>query len=197
MKFKKTDKIMISPDIIIDTIELFLPFYSGDIPNRLDWILGYNIWSYNVGDDDLDLIYQKWNYLPKEHNLYSIGFLVANIRVEFDYIIDNFIIHPYDDKFHNDINYLFGRRSNMKINREYYSIIKSVDLLTEDGRYNFIYTDDFLNSKKSESIRRWLSSKGRLEINTLKKEIHFYLSQNDIIIDGEIKVDLDPKKFIF
>jgi hypothetical protein len=169
----KTDRFLVSPDLIIDTIELFLPLYSGDIVDRIDWILGYNIWSYNVIESDFDIIYGRYKYLPSVHNLFGIDFLVANIRVDYDHIFDSFPLHGFDIVFTNDVFQLFGRRNNMKINSEYYSIIKSVELLIDGGQYTFKYTDEFPTSKKTESIRKYLLQNGTFDINYLKKEIHF------------------------
>lgn len=176
--FNKTDKVL-EPSFgdgsfIIPLIEKFIPLYSGTIQDKLDWILNYNIWGYEIDEEMynkcLSKICDKWNYIPIKHNLNCLDYLVVNIRVEFDYIIGN---PPFggtiNPKFQSDLERIYGRRDNMKIKKETYSyfIVKSVELLSEFGKLIFICSDTFKTIKTMEGLRKWIFSKGCIEIKSL------------------------------
>lgn len=205
--FHKTDKVL-EPSFgdgsfIINLIESFLPLYQGDIKTKLDYILNYNIWGYELDmemyDSCLSKIYQRWGYIPVQHNLFCMDFLLVNIRVEFDYVIGN---PPFggtiNPKFQNDLEKLFGRRNNLKIKKETYSyfIVKSIELLSEEGRLIFICSDTFKTIKTMEGLRKWLFSEGSITIKSIESFseetdyamiiLHFKLRdvQNFVLVDN-------------
>lgn len=178
LKFNKTDKVLEpsfgNGSFIVPLIEKFISLYEGSIENRLECILNYNIWGYEIDgemyDECLSKIHQKWNYIPQQHNLICLDFLVANIRVEFDYVVGN---PPFggtiNPNFQGDLERLFGRRDGLKIKKETYSyfIVKSIELLADDGKLIFICSDTFKTIKTMEGLRKWIFSKGSVEIKSL------------------------------
>jgi len=159
---------------LIPLIEKFLPLYNGTIEQKLDYVLNYNIWGYEIDQEYYDLclskIYQKWNYIPLRHNLYCLDFLIADIRVEFDYIIGN---PPFGGTinlgYQNELEKLYGRRNGLKIKKETYSyfIIKSLDLITSDGSLIFICSDTFKTIKTMQGLRSWMITNGSINITSL------------------------------
>jgi adenine-specific DNA-methyltransferase len=215
LNFKKTDKVL-EPSFgdgsfIIPLIEKFMVLYDLDksVEDRLDFVLNYNIWGYELDEEMYDIclskIKDKWGFIPKIHNLYCGDYLIADIRVEFDWVIGN---PPFggtiNSKFQNYLEKLYGRRNEMKIKKETYSyfIVKSVELLSEDGKLIFICSDTFKTIKTMEGLRRWLFSKGEIVINTLDDfseetlypmvilQFTINLINNEIIMNGT-KINID------
>ena len=178
LEFNKTDKVLEpsfgNGSFIIPLIEKFIPLYNGTIEDKLEWILNYNIWGYEIDEemyeDCLDKIYEKWSYIPNRHNLHCMDFLVDDIRVEFDYVVGN---PPFggtiNPEFQVELERFYGRRDNMKIKKETYSyfIVKSIELLSEDGRLIFICSDTFKTIKTMEGLRKWMFSNGSIKIDSL------------------------------
>ena len=186
INFTKSDKVL-EPSFgdgssIILLIDRFIPLYNGSILDVIDYILNYNIYGYEIDEclfnECLNKINQKWGCLPSSHNLKCQDFLTSDIKSEFDYIIgcppiDGFINPLYS----NDLSYLFGRRDKFKIKRDTYSyyVVKCVEILSEDGQLIFTISESFTHSKSMEGLRRWLISKGFVEIhigNLLKFNIN-------------------------
>lgn len=178
LSFSKSDKVL-EPcfgdgSFLIFLIEKFLPLYNGTIEQKLDYILNYNIWGYEIDqeyyDSCLTKIHQKWGYLPLKHNLYCFDFLIADIRVEFDYIIGN---PPFGGtiniQYQSDLEKIYGRRNGLKIKKETYSyfIVKSIELLTSDGKLIFICSDTFKTIKTMQGLRTWMISNGSIEITSI------------------------------
>ena len=178
INFNKSDKVL-EPSFgdgsfILNLIESFLPLYNGKIEDKLDYILNYNIWGFEIDEilfeECLSKIKSKYNYIPSSHNLKCFDYLLSNIRVEFDYVIGN---PPFggtiNPKFQHDLEKLFGRRNNLKIKKETYSyfIVKSIELLTESGQLIFICSDTFKTIKTMEGLRKWMFSNGQISINSL------------------------------
>ena len=57
LEFNKTDKVLESSfgngSFIIPLIEKFIPLYEGSIEDRLECILNYNIWGYEIDEEIL------------------------------------------------------------------------------------------------------------------------------------------------
>ena len=174
--FNKTDKVL-EPSFgdgsfLIKLIHKFIPLYkSGTIQDKLEWILSYNIWGYEIDelmfDDCVDKIIEEWGYIPKSNNLHCQDFLTSELKVEFDWIIGN---PPFggtiSPEYDRDFERLYGRRNNEKIKKETYSyfIVKCVELLSEDGKLVFICSDTFKTIKTMEGLRKWLMTIGFINI---------------------------------
>ena len=178
IEFNKSDKIL-EPSFgdgsfIISLIEKFIPLYKGNINDKLDYILNYNIHGYEIDEflyeDCLNRIVDRWEYIPPSHNLKCQDYLTSNIRTEYDYIIGNPPFGGTIDKFSNDLEFLFGRRGTHKIRKETYSyfIVKSIELLSEGGKLIFICSDTFKTIKTMSGLRRWILSMGSVKLNQIK-----------------------------
>lgn len=168
---------------IIPIIEKFLELYDGAISERLDRILANNVFGVeideNLYDNCLSAIKQRWGYLPQQHNFLNQDFFRCHFLdrerqsfrpIPFSYIIGN---PPFggtlDPAIQDDLDKEFGFRQGEKIKKETYSffIVKSLDLLSTNGKLLFICSDTFMTIKTMRGLRRLLMGQGQVEINDL------------------------------
>ena len=171
ISFSKTDKIL-DPSFgngssIITLIKKFIPLYGNkSIEDKIDYILTYNIFGYEkdelLYDKCMDDIYSEWGYIPPCHNLICEDYLTIRSNFEFDYIIGS---PPYGEINNKLYNFLYSENKSI-IKRELYCffIVKSIELLSEDGKLIFVCSDRFKSDRSMEDIRKWLLSKGSVSL---------------------------------
>jgi len=173
---KKSDKVLILGDFIecLLIIDLFMTFYEGDIHERLDCILNYNVWCYDVRI--IKQIEIRWG-LPKTFNLYDDDFILSDINEEFDYIV-GFPHINYDTPFKNDLHKMWGRYNGFKIPIECWSIIKCLGLLSDGGIFHLGYTIDF-SGRKYLGLEQLNLVKNQ-DLNVKQYDLFYYTYQRKI-----------------
>jgi len=142
---KKSDKVLIleSHILCLEFIHDFMDLYEGDIHERLDCVLNYNVWCYDV--HIIEQIEVRWG-LPRTFNLYDGDFILSDINEEFDYIVGYPHIN-YDIPFKNDLHQMWGRYNGFKIPIECWSITKCLGLLSDKGAFHLGYKIDLTGRK--------------------------------------------------
>ncbi len=175
---------------VLPIIERFLVLYEGSVEERLDQVLTRNVYGVEI-DEALYLkclanIKARWGYLSERHNLVRGDFFRCHFlardegdkpgpmggygMIPFTHIIGN---PPFggtlDREIEDDLDREYGFRNGEKIKKETYSffIVKSLDLLSREGRLVFICSDTFLTIKTMRGLRRLLMSHGKVEIADL------------------------------
>jgi len=159
---------------VLPLIEKFLPLYDGPLPERLNQVLGRNIYSAELDPAlharCLAAIAQRWGYCPPHHNLVCADFFQTTFPTSFDVIVGNppfggTIAPELQDKLDRE----FGWRNGLKIKKETYSffIVKCLDLLKPGGRLRFICSDTFLTINTMQGLRRLLLDSGTPEVTRL------------------------------
>lgn len=171
---KKSDKVLIL-ESHVDCLEFiydFMDLYEGDVHERLDYVLNYNVWCY-----DIHIIKQidiRWG-LPKTFNLYDDDFILSDINEEFDYIVGYPHIN-YDIPFKNDLHQMWGRYNGFKIPIECWSIIKCLGLLSDEGMFYLGYTIDF-TGRKYLGLEQLNLSKTKSLIKLKQDHLFYYTYQ--------------------
>lgn len=177
--FNKQDKVlepsMGDGSFILPLIEKFLPFYEGNIEQRLAEVLQRNIYGVEIDPElyqkCLENIRQKWGVLPTKHHFYNQDFFRLDFATsQFSYIIGN---PPFggtlDPVLQDKLDKQYGFRNGEKIKKESYAffIIKSGDLLAWHGHLLFICSDTFLTIRTMRGMRQLLMSQGEVSIEGL------------------------------
>lgn len=181
--------------LIVKLIDKFIPLYkNGTIEDKIDWILNYNIWGYEIDeflyDECIDSIISKWGFIPKSHNLKRGDFLLSDLRAEFDYVI----MYPPDefDEIFDDDEY--SRRDDIKMyGLQSYFISKSMDYISENGIMIVLFSNDFKSHKKLINTREYLLRCGSIEVsdyNEISKLVLKYNTFNDFIIVNDNEVNI-------
>ena len=180
IEFKKTDKILEpsfgNGSFIIELIESFIKIYPDNISikQKLDIILTKNLWGVEIDkelyDKCINLIIVKFDYIPNKHNLINSDFFNYYPYIYFNYIIGNppfggTISYHYQD----ELDKKYGFRNGYKIKKETYSffIIKSMDMLVDNGKIVFICSDTFLTIKTMSGLRKYLFKYGFSKISSI------------------------------
>jgi hypothetical protein len=166
---KKSDKVLIleSKEICLEFIDHFMGIYEGNLDDKIDWILNYNVWCYDL--NIIEEVEKKWG-LPKTFNLYDYDFILSDINEDFDYIFGYPYI-DYDIPFKNDLHQMWGRYNGFKIPIEAWTIIKCLGIIQEKGILELGYYHDFVG-------RRYLGLE-QLNLEKYKHgDIFYYKYQN-------------------
>lgn len=111
-----------------------------------------------------------FRWFPNENRITDLTRLFVERAPVFDLIIGN---PPFGGTFDSEIedalDKKYGFRNGWKIKKETYSffIIKSLDLLKENGKLVFICSDTFLTIKTMSGLRKYLANKGAVNIDTI------------------------------
>lgn len=196
IEFKKTDRVL-EPgfgdgSFLLPLIEVFLELYEGPIPSRLEHILNNNVWGVEIDpvmyDKALSNIEERIGPLPASHNLIlgdyfettfdsntlRSDFVSGSFRysLDFTHVIGNppfgGTIAPY---LQDSLDKVLGWRHGIKIKKETYAwfIIKSMDLLADDGILRFICSDTFLTIYTMRGLRNALALEGQSTVWPLNK----------------------------
>lgn len=210
LKLDKNSKVLIiggdQINLITQVIESLVKCYDADFSKGLEYVLSYNLWIYErhetIHKKLLSQIDKKWG-LPESHNIHNFDFIVADIRIEFDYALGHLEDRDLSGhEWYKDFHKLFGRRLNQKVhpNRYSYSIIKSKDLLSSWGECYFVVSNSLRLSRQMKGLRKILIQSCSIEIVEMNNLDLIHLSRfgisNKIIINGtEIniqQIELSP-----
>lgn len=172
---------------LIAVIERFMHIRN----NNLAAVLSENVWGIEIDkqlyEETLNKIRDRWGVLPEKHNLVcgdylleSYGEMEIDTKLNqlhflneegFDLIIGN---PPFGGTV--NINYQdvlekkYGRRNGYKIKKETYAffIVKSLNLVCNNGKIVFICSNTFLTIQTMHGLRRALLDEGQCEIETIK-----------------------------
>lgn len=169
-------------NFIISLINKLLPLYEGNISSRVEMILKNNIYGIELDtvlyNTCLKRIEEEFGKLPLLHNLVNDNFLLKEVSNSFDFIVGNppfgGSIETKDDVF---LEKKYGKRDKIKIKKETYSffMIKSVELLKNNGCLVFISSDTFLTIKTMTGLRKFLYKNG---LNNIKR-INFFSDETE------------------
>lgn len=191
-------------DMIENLIQSVMDYYEGDDSKKLDYALNYNIWiwekSKSIFDKLIKHIDGKWG-LPKTYNINNFDFLVADIRVEFDYVLGDLEDSDLSShEWYKDFHKLFGRRMNQKVhpNRYSYTIIKSIELLTSWGQCIFMVSRSLRLSRQMKGLRKVLLGTTKIEITEIgdRDLIHLIKTNSDKVIINGIPILVDQIEFL-
>lgn len=161
---------------IFAAIEKLLPLYGNmAIMDKLDNIFKYNLYGIeldkNLYREFFQEIKARYNYEPKFHNFVNCDFFLYDTDIKFDFIIGNppfggTINYKYQDSLDNKL----GTRYGIKIKKETYSffLVKSVEMLKNNGRLYFICSDSFLTINTMKGLRNLLMENGHTVVHDLK-----------------------------
>lgn len=167
-------------------IEAFLELRGGDLAA----VLRENVWGIEIDPGvhaaTLSEIQRRWGALPADHHLLQGDYLDPNVFAEqagasgdllgeaggFDLVIGN---PPFGGtialELQDALERRYGRRHGCKIKRESYSlfIVKSLDLLADGGKLEFICSDTFLTIPTMRGLRHALMVEGETEVVRLRE----------------------------
>lgn len=159
---------------ILPLIDKFLPFYKGSIQDKLTAVLNENVHGIEIDSkihlQCLNNIKSKYGFLPEDHNICWLDYLVCNLDINFDHIIGNPPFGGTISLEHQDeLDHKYGRRNGNKIKKETYSffLVKSIDHLKPDGKITFICSDTFLTINTHSGMRKYMMEKGHTQITRL------------------------------
>ena len=224
IEFKRTDRVL-EPgfgdgSFLIPLIEAFLELYEGPTAGRLEHILNNNVWGVEIDpvmyDKALSNIEERIGQLPASHNLllgdyFETTFDSNTLRsdfasgsfrysLDFTHVIGNppfgGTIAPY---LQDSLDKVLGWRHGIKIKKETYAwfIIKSMDLLADDGILRFICSDTFLTIYTMRGLRNTLAMEGQPTVwplNKFSEETSYPMvvldwvkagSADHVVIDGD------------
>ena len=194
LSFTQDDRVlepsMGDGSFVLPIIEKFMGLYTGSIEQRLDRVLTRNVYGVEIDENlyrrCLENIEARWGCLPARHNLIQGDFFRQHFLtvetsaaigapgihgiVPFTHIIGNPPFGgTFDRSIEDDLDREYGFRNGEKIKKETYSffIVKSLELLSRNGRLIFICSDTFLTIKTMRGLRRLLMSLGRIRISDL------------------------------
>jgi predicted RNA methylase len=116
-------------------------------------------------------IKEKYGELP-EHNLINGDYLIIDFKQKFTNIIGNPPFGGTINYEHQDrLEKLYGVRLGNKIKKETYSffMVKSLELLTNDGCLSFICSDTMMSIKTMGGLRKYLFNCGSVTIETINE----------------------------
>ena len=181
MELRREDKVL-EPSMgdgafVLPLIGRFMDLYPGSRAERLRRVLQNNIYGVELDADlfarCLANIQSEWGAPPDNHHLERGDFLLADFRaaggasVRFDRVVGN---PPFggtiNPAYQDALDKRLGFRGGLKIKKETYAffIVKSVDLLRQNGRLTFICSDTFLTIKTMKGLRDFLSASGKVEV---------------------------------
>ena len=138
----------------------------------LEYIVENMIYAYDIDKNALNILIKKlsdnFNYVLNENTkIFNTNFLLADIPVNFDYVITN---PPYisnkniekDHFFETKDDYIKELKNKIDINilsasdLYVYFHIKSMKLLKENGKSIFLCSDSWIDSKFGEILQKYL-----------------------------------------
>ncbi len=171
-------------------IERLIDAYEGSLHERLDEIFVRNLYGVELDpalyQKFFDLLRSRYDYVPKEHNLYNCDFfvwgkdyvdsrpLLENLHTSpwpvFDHIVGNPPFGGSIDALLQDVlDKAYGFRWGEKIKKETYSffLVKCHDLLKRGGSVTFICSDTFLTINTMKGLRNLLLNSGEVSVKQL------------------------------
>lgn len=182
LNFKKTDTVlepsMGDGSFVIPIIEKFLPLYTGSTRERLEKILANNVFGVELDEQlyfrCINNIRERWGSLPEKHNFKLGDFFrhstfASNAPGEsgFSYIVGNPPFGgSFDPTIEDALDKQYGFRGGEKIKKESYAffIVKSLDLLSREGKLLFICSDTFLTINTMRGLRKLLMREGEVSV---------------------------------
>jgi len=148
---------------------------STDFQTTINEILINNIWGVEFDEilyhQTLNNIESTFGIKIHEHNFILSDFFKWDSDIKFNYVIGN---PPFggtiDSSLHNIVEKKYGKRFNIKIKKETYSMfmVKSHEHLDDGGVIIFISSDTFLTIKTMKGLRNFLFNTGFVNILKLK-----------------------------
>jgi len=208
-QLKITDKILEPSfwegNFIFSIIEKLIKVYKqewySDEKEIYQLIFSNNIYGVELDEE----LYQKTIEKIKEKygveaiNLFNNDFLLQDFNHTFDYVIGN---PPFgwtiNIDFQDQLDKKYGLRYWIKIKKETYSffIIKSLDLLKENGKLIFILSDTFLTI----NTMKWLRNVLLRDTNFLLEKISYFSEETNywmVVLKAEKTKDITENISIF